>query len=216
MTPTCRIFLVDDHPLVREWLSNLLNQQEDLSVCGEAESAPVALSEIERLRPDVVIVDITLANGSGLELVKDIRQVSPQSLSLVLSMHDEMTYAERALRAGAKGYVSKRHTTRRIISAVREVMAGEISLSDEMKALFAKKYVAGDSKKDVGKLSDRELYVFEMLGRGCETREIADSLKISIKTVQVYCSCIKEKFALSNHTELLREAIQWQQSSQPS
>lgn len=212
MNERLRIFLVDDHPLVREWLTNLINQQSDLMVCGEAESAPVALSEIERLKPDVVIVDITLADGSGLELVKDIKKVSVESISLVLSMHDELTYAERALRAGARGYVSKRDSTRQIVDAIRRVMDGRIFLSDDMKGLMAEKFLGGAAPGDVSLLSDRELDVFQMLGQGKETKEIADSLKISIKTVQVYCSRIKEKFQLANHTELLREAIRWSES----
>lgn len=213
MNERYRIFLVDDHPLVREWLTNLINQQPDLTVCGEAESAPVALGEIGRLKPDVVIVDITLADGSGLELVKDIKRVSAESLSLVLSMHDERTYAERSLRAGARGYVSKRDSTRQIVDAIRRVMEGRIFLSDEMKGLMAERFLGGAVGTDVGLLSDRELHVFQMLGQGRETKEIADSLKISIKTVQVYCARIKEKFQLANHTELLREAIRWDESN---
>lgn len=212
MNERLRIFLVDDHPLVREWLTNLINQQPDLVVCGEAESAPVALSEIEKLKPDVVIVDITLADGSGLELVKDIKKVSVGSISLVLSMHDELTYAERALRAGARGYVSKRDSTRQIVDAIRRVMSGRIFLSDDMKSLMADKFLGGSEPGDIGLLSDRELHVFQMLGQGKETKEIADSLKISVKTVQVYCSRIKEKFQLANHTELLREAIRSNES----
>lgn len=207
-----RIFLVDDHPLVREWLTTLINQQSDLIVCGEAESAPDALSEIERLKPDVVVVDITLADGSGLELVKDIRKVSEGSLTMMLSMHDELTYAERALRAGARGYVSKRDTTRQIIPAIRQVLEGKIYLTSEMKEVMAEKFLGLGNSNGVEQLSDRELLVFQMLGQGRETREIADSLKISIKTVQVYCARIKAKFQLANHTELLRHAIRWSES----
>ncbi|MBX3734327.1 MAG: response regulator transcription factor [Verrucomicrobiae bacterium] len=205
-----RIFLVDDHPLVREWLTTLIEQQEDLVVCGEAGDAPQALQSIERLRPDVVIVDITLPSGSGLELVKDIRCVSPESIPLMLSMHDELTYCERALRAGARGYVSKRDTTRKIITAIREVLQGRLFVSDELRTLMAEKFVSGSAPvSDVRQLSDRELEVFRMLGEGRETREIAETLGLSIKTVQVYCARIKEKFGLANGTELLREAIRW-------
>lgn len=214
MTAAHTIFLVDDHPLVREWLTNLLHQEPDLRVCGEAASAPEAVAAIERLRPSVVVVDITLEDGSGLELLKDIRRVSPRSVSLMLSMHDELTYAERALRAGARGYVTKRETTGKIVAAIREVLAGRIFVSDELKAMIAERMLSGSaSKADVSLLSDRELEVFRMLGQGRETREIAASLKISVKTVQVYFARIKEKYGLAGHNELLREAILWWDSS---
>lgn len=209
-----RIFLVDDHPLVREWLSMLINQQADMCVCGDASSAPEALGQMTELRPDVVIVDITLESGSGLELVKDIRRISPGSICLMLSMHDELTYAERALRAGARGYVTKRDSTKKIIVAIRHVLEGKMFVSDELKTLLSEKFVGGSLPlTDVDGLSDRELEVFGMLGQGKETREIADSLNISIKTVQVYCTRIKEKFHLATHTDLLREAIRWWDSS---
>lgn len=205
-----RIFLVDDHPLVREWLSMLINQQPDLTVCGDAGSAATALQQVEELRPDVVIVDITLESGSGLELVKDIRRVSPASICLMLSMHDELTYAERSLRAGARGYVTKRDSTKKIIVAIRQVLEGKLFVSEELKTLLSEKFLGGGLPlTDVESLSDRELEVFGMLGQGKETREIADSLSISIKTVQVYCTRIKEKFHLATHTDLLREALRW-------
>lgn len=208
------VFLVDDHPLVREWLTNLIHQQPDLQVCGEAGTAPEALREIERLRPAVVIVDITLEDGSGLELVKDIRSVSPRSLPLMLSMHDELTYAERALRAGARGYVTKRESTRKIITAIRQVLEGRIFVSEELQSLLTERLLSGSAEpSQVSLLSDRELEVFQMLGQGRETREIADSLRLSIKTVQVYCARIKEKFGLAGHNELLREAIRWWDAS---
>ncbi|MCW1883467.1 response regulator transcription factor [Luteolibacter flavescens] len=206
---------MDDHPLVREWLTNLINQQEDLIVCGEADTAPAALEAIIGLKPTVAIVDITLVDGSGLELVKDIRKSSPGTWSLVLSMHDERTYAERALRAGARGYVSKRDSTRYIIEAIRRVIAGKIYLSEEMTDLLTEKLAGGRPAGNIGLLSDRELLVFQMLGDGRSTREIGDSLKISIKTVQVYCARVKEKLALANHTELLREAMRWKESGGP-
>lgn len=210
MSEKKRVFLVDDHPLVREWLSTLINQQTDMTVCGDAGTASVALGKIEELKPDIVVVDITLESGSGLELVKDIRRVCPASLSLMFSMHDELTYAERALRAGARGYVTKRDSTKKIIVAIRQVLEGKIFVSDELKTLLAEKFLSGGIPlSDVQELSDRELEVFTMLGQGKDTREIADSLKISIKTVQVYCTRVKEKFGLTNHTELLREAIRW-------
>ena len=205
-----RVFLVDDHPLVREWLTNLVNQQKDLMVCGEAEDAPRALQAIENLQPDVAVVDVTLANGSGIELVKDVKRIAPQVAVVVLSMHDESLYAERALRAGARGYVMKRETTKKIISAIRDVLEGRLHVSEEFKALLTEKLLDGKTGgSPVDGLSDRELEVFRRLGQGQETRRIAEALGISIKTVQVYCARIKEKLGLANATELLREAMRW-------
>lgn len=204
------VFIVDDHPLVREWLTTLITQQADLIVVGEAESAPEALEKIEKLQPDVIIVDITLASGSGLELVKDLRPIVHNSKIIMLSMHDELTYAERALRAGARGYVSKRESTKKMVSAIRQVLEGKLFISDEMKELMTEKFLGGTGGvTTVEELSDRELEVFRMLGQGKDTRDIADQLHISIKTVQVYCARIKEKFKLGTHTDLLREAMRW-------
>jgi DNA-binding NarL/FixJ family response regulator len=204
---------VDDHPLVREWLTTLINQQTDLVVCGEAEDAPRALQAIENLQPDVAIVDITLASGSGLELVKDIKRVAPKVTVVVLSMHDESLYAERVLRAGGRGYVMKRETTKKIITAIRDVLAGRVYVSDEFRTSLAEKLIeGGGGESPIAQLSDRELEVFRQLGQGHETRRIAESLGISIKTVQVYCGRIKEKLNLANATELLREAVRWWES----
>jgi DNA-binding NarL/FixJ family response regulator len=211
------VFLVDDHPLVREWLTNLINQQDDLLVCGEAGDAPEALGKIERLKPDIAIVDITLTSGSGLQLVKDIKVVAPYVKTIVLSMHDEASYAERALRAGARGYVTKCDTTKRIITAVRDVLQGKLFVSNEFKALMAERFLDGGGEKiGIDDLSDRELEVFKMLGQGLGTRQIADSLNLSIKTVQVYCARIKEKQRLPGMSELVREAtLWWQKQSGP-
>jgi DNA-binding NarL/FixJ family response regulator len=205
-----RVFLVDDHPLVREWLTTLINQQKDLVVCGEADDAPRALQAIESLQPDVAVVDVTLASGSGIELVKDLKRVAPKVAVVVLSMHDEALYAERAFRAGARGYVMKRETTRKIIAAIHEVLNGRIYVSEEYRTSLTEKLIqgkAGDSPVDL--LSDRELEVFRRLGQGQETRRIGEALGISMKTVQVYCARIKEKLNLANATELLREAMRW-------
>jgi DNA-binding NarL/FixJ family response regulator len=208
-----RVFLVDDHPLVREWLTTLINQQNDLVVCGEAEDAPRALQAIENLQPDVAIVDITLASGSGLELVRDVKRVAPKVVMVVLSMHDESLYAERVLRAGARGYVMKRETTKKIVAAIRHVLAGRLYVSDEFRASLAEKLIeGGGAESPVDQLSDRELEVFRQLGQGLGTRRIAESLGISIKTVQVYCGRIKEKLNLADATELLREAMRWWES----
>jgi DNA-binding NarL/FixJ family response regulator len=210
-----KIFLVDDHPLVREWLTNLIHQQPDLSVCGEAESAPQALQAVGNLKPDVAIVDISLKSGSGIELIKNIRAIAPEVAVIVLSMHDENLYAERALRAGARGYIMKRETAKKVIAAIRQVLEGKLYLSEGLTAAFAQKFVGGDSTEpSIGQLSDRELEVFQLLGQGYETREIAESLNISMKTVQAFCARIKEKLKLASATELLREAIRWHENQQ--
>ncbi|MEO6786714.1 MAG: response regulator transcription factor [Chthoniobacteraceae bacterium] len=208
--PKRRVFLVDDHPLVREWLTTLINQKDDLAVCGEAETAPPALEAIVKLQPDVAVIDITLAGGSGIELIKDLKRLCPKVAVVVLTMHDESLYAERALRAGARGYVMKRETTKKIIAAIRSVIEGKLYVSDEFKNSVAEKLFDGSAGESaVGQLSDRELEVFRMLGQGVETRRISESLGLSMKTVQAYCGRIKEKLNLANATELLREAVRW-------
>jgi len=212
--PKTRIFLVDDHPLVREWLGNLIHQQADLDVCGEADAAGPALEAIAKLKPDIVIVDIALKDGSGLELLRNLKAVRPAMPSVVLSMHDEQLYAERALRAGARGYIMKREATKNVIEAIRQVREGKLYLSERLKVLFSEKFLGGAPTEGspVEQLSDRELEVFELLGQGCETRQIADTLHISMKTVQAFCARIKEKLKVSTATELLREAIRWHES----
>ncbi len=214
-----RIFLVDDHPLVREWLTNLINQQPGLNVCGEAEGGREALEKILDLRPDIAIVDIALKDSSGIELIKDLRQACPEVAVLVLSMHEEPHYAERALRAGAKGYVMKRETTKKVITAIDQVLAGRLYVSDTVAAAMAAQFVEGKTlatNSPVEQLSDRELEVFEMLGQGRTTRQIAETLHISLKTVQAYCARVKEKLNLSSATELLREAVRWYENSRRS
>jgi len=211
------IVLVDDHPLVREWLTNLIHQQPDLNVCGEAETAPQALEVIGKLKPDVAIVDISLQNSSGIELIKSIKMQQPKVAVIVLSMHDERLYAERALRAGARGYIMKRETTKNIISVIRRVLEGKVYVSDSLSALFTEKFVGGRAvylSSPIEKLSDRELEVFQLLGEGYETRQIAESLHVSIKTVQAFYARIKEKLHLTKSTELLREAILWHENQQ--
>jgi len=207
------ILLVDDHPLVREWLTNLINQQHDLVVCGECGSAPAARQLVAQKKPDIAIVDITLTEGSGIELIKDMRIENPKTAIIVLSMHDESLYAERALRAGARGYVMKRETTKKIITAIRHVLEGKLYVSEKLAAAITERFAGGKTGagSPVEQLSDRELEVFQMLGQGMETRQIAESLHISMKTVQVYCARIKEKLNLSTATELLREAVRWQE-----
>ena len=209
-----RIFLVDDHPLVREWLGHLINRQTDLVLCGEAGDASEAMREIRRRAPDAVVVDISMGGSSGIELVTEIKLAFPKIAVLVLSMHEDSTYVERALRAGALGYVAKRETTAKIVAAIRQVLRGQYFLSGPLALAITRKYVERPARVDLSpaeRLSNRELEVFEMLGRGFETRRVAEELHISMKTVQAYCARIKEKLQLNNATELLREAILWDQ-----
>jgi len=211
-----RIFLVDDHPLVREWLTNLINQQPGLRVCGEAENGQEARERIFDLRPDVAIVDISLKDSSGIELIKDLKRGCPEVAVLVLSMHEEPHYAERALRAGARGYVMKRETTKKVITAINQVLAGKLCVSETVAAAMASQFVEGKTlatNSPVEQLSDRELEVFEMLGQGRTTRQIAETLHLSLKTVQAYCARVKEKLNLTSATELLREAVRWQENA---
>lgn len=215
--PRARIFLVDDHPLVREWLTNLIHQQSDLIVCGEAETASQALLGIAESEPDLAVVDISLEGTSGIELIKSVRALRPPVPIIVLSMHDEDLYAERALRAGARGYIMKRETATRIIVAIRQVLQGKLYLSERLMASFAEKFVDGRvpaGRPSVDLLSNRELEVFQLLGQGYETRQIAERLQVSMKTVQAFCARIKEKLDLGNATELLREAIRWHEDWQ--
>ena len=210
------IFLVDDHPLVREWLSNLIHEQPDLAVCGEAESGPEALQAILAAKPDVAIVDISLKDSSGIELIKNLKQTCPTVSVLVLSMHEESHYAERALRAGARGYVMKRETTRKVIAAIRQVLEGKLAISESIATALAAQFVEGKgpaTQSLAELLSDRELEVFELLGQGRGTRQIAEVLRVSVKTVQAYCARIKEKLSLASATELLREAVRWYEST---
>ena len=213
MRQKIKILLVDDHPLVREWLTNLLNQQSDFQVGGEAANAPEALRLIEAIKPDIAIVDISLASGSGIELIKSIKAGQSRMAVLVLSMHDEMLYAERALRAGAGGYIMKSEATQKVIQAIRTILAGEIYVSARVSASMAQKFIGGKSGHSVEQLSDRELEVFQLLGRGLSTRQISEHLHVGFKTVQGYTARIKEKLSLANINELMREAIRWHESS---
>jgi len=207
-----RIFIVDDHPLVREWLGNLLRQQPDFEVCGQAEDAAGALVAMAAQAPDVAIVDLLLKGGSGLDLIKDIRLRHPQTAVIVLSMYEEIYYAERALRAGALGYITKRESTTRIVEAIRQVRAGRVYGSAELLARLAERMIGRSPPPPQGAmamLSDREIEVFQRLGRGQATRRIATELSVSIKTVQAYCARIKGKLNLASASELMREAVRW-------
>ncbi len=208
---------MDDHPLVLEWLTNLINQQKDLVVCGQAENAAQALAGIAEKAPKLVIVDISLNAASGLELIKDLRVQHPSASPLVLSMHEEELYAERAMRAGARGYVKKRETSKNILAAIRRVLEGGIYISEKLSNSMALKFLKGQEgvgvpSSRVEELSDRELQVFQLLGQGRSTSQIAGELHLSLKTVQGYCIGAKEKLGLSTAAELVREATLWQAS----
>ena len=202
-----RVFLVDDHPLVREWLANVINQQSDLTVCGESEGRENCVEAIEKKKPHVAVVDLSLRDGSGFDLIAEIKQHVPHVEVIVLSMHSSSLYARKALRAGASGYVVKRETTKQICKAIREVLNGAIYVSKEI-ALPSESRTA-EENVDLSQLSDRELEIFECLGRGHPTRQIADKLGISIKTVQVHCGHIREKLGLPGATELYTVAVRW-------
>ena len=212
-----KILLVDDHPLVREWLANLINEEADLEVCGQAGNAREALDLIGKLSPRMAVVDISLEGGSGLELIKDIKAQHPKVNTIVLSMHDETLYAERAMRAGAAGYVMKREATGKVLDALRAVLAGGLFFSNAVNARLAQKLVqgAGDQPAVVASLSDRELEVFQLLGRGLNTRQISEQMNVSFKTVQAYCARIKEKLNLTNINELIFHAVRWHESQSP-
>jgi len=217
MPDKIKILLVDDHPLVREGLGNLIRQQPDFEICGEAGTEPEALELVRTVQPAVAIVDISLETGSGIELIKGIKALYPDVTVLVLSMHDESLYAERALRAGARGYIMKREAATKIIQGIRSVLAGQLYVSDKIIAAMSEKYVAGGpaaGASPVEQLSNRELEVFQLLGLGHNTRQIAEHLHVGFKTVQAYCARIKEKLQLANANELLREAVRWHESQQ--
>ena len=214
MAQNKQVFLVDDHPLVREWLTNLINQQADLAVCGEAGNASAALSAIAAGQADLAIVDLNLANSSGIELIKNLKELHPEVPVLVLSMHDESLYAERVFRAGARGYVNKRETAQKVVEAIRRVLDGKLYLSDKSAEILAGRTIRGQTanRSAIELLSDRELEVFDKLGQGIGTRQIAEDFHVSVKTIQEYCARIKDKLNLNNATELLREAVRWRES----
>ena len=209
------VFLVDDHSIVRRGLEQLISQEPDLVVCGQAEDGQSALAAMKKLAPDVAIVDLSLAGESGLELIKNIKARYPKVAVLVLSMHDETFYAERVLRAGARGYVMKMQVANQVLVAIRRILRGEVYLSDPMSAKILRKAVGGladSARSSVERLSDRELEVFQLIGIGLGTRHIADRISRSVKTVEAYREHIKRKLDLKDATELNQAAIQWLQS----
>lgn len=209
---TCRILIVDDHPVVRAGYRGLLEHEPGVRVCGEAEDVHEAMRLAEQLAPDIVIVDLSLRGGSGLDLLKRLRASLPGARAIVASMHEEADFADRALAAGAVGYVSKIEPGDTILHAVRRVMQGRVFVSPAVsERMLERLTVRGSvrSAEPVGALSDRELEVFEAIGRGRTTRSIAEELRLSIKTIETHRENIKRKLGLANHTELIRRAWQW-------
>jgi DNA-binding NarL/FixJ family response regulator len=209
-----KVFIVDDHPVFRDGLSGLIEREDDLTVCGQAHEGSAALSAIERLKPEVALVDIGLPGRSGLELIKDLRKVRPETLVLVISMHDEGLYAERVLRAGGRGYVMKQEGPERILQAIRDVLDGRISVSGKMSARFLETLADGQEKSGspIGRLSDRELEILRFVGLGRDSHEIATLLNLSPKTVDAHRTNIRLKLGLKNHTELISYAARWLES----
>jgi DNA-binding NarL/FixJ family response regulator len=207
-----KVFLVDDHPIVRQGLALLINGEADLAVCGEADGGFAALQMVGELHPDILVLDISLNGPDGIELLKTIRIRDSELPVLILSMHDESTYAERALRAGANGYIMKQEATDKVLTAIRRILHGEVYLSDRLTNRMLQHFICGTvSSKDspLANLSDRELEVFRLIGEGRGTRQIADELHISVKTVESYQGHIKEKLYLRNARELVQRAIEW-------
>jgi DNA-binding NarL/FixJ family response regulator len=208
----CRVLLIDDHPIVRQGLALLIDREGDLSVCGEADGAHSAFHAIETLRPDLVVLDISLSGPDGLDVLKEIRMKTASLPVLILSMHDESIYAERAMRAGANGYIMKQEATEKVLVAIRRILQGEVYLSDRLTNTMLQQYVRGVSPTKMSplvSLTDRELEVFRLIGEGHGTRQIADELHLSVKTIESYQAHIKEKLVLRNARELVQHAIEW-------
>jgi DNA-binding NarL/FixJ family response regulator len=207
------VLIVDDHPIVRHGLGELIARQPDLQVCGEAADSSEALQKVEANRPDVAVVDITLDGDNGIELIGQIQALYPEVKILVSSMHDEKTFAGRALRAGALGYINKRESIRKVIDAVRQVLRGEIYLSPKMANQLLHRAAVGEplDNDPMESLSNRELEVFEMIGQGMNTRQIAHKLGLSPRTIETHRKNIKTKLGLQNSPQLSRSAFQWVQ-----
>ena len=214
-----RVLIVDDHPMMRQGLAQLIEAEPDLSVCGEAETAGKAVEAIAALKPDLVLVDISLPDRSGLELIKDFQSVQPGLPVLVISMHDESLYAERVLRAGGRGYIMKQEGGRKLMQAVRQVLGGQIYVSEKMSALILEVFSGRreeTERSQVGKLTDREFEVFQLIGQGKGTKEIATGLRLSPKTVEVHRINIKHKLQLKTAPELIRYAVRWVETGSAS
>jgi DNA-binding NarL/FixJ family response regulator len=213
-----RVFIVDDHPMMRQGLAQLVNHERNLHVSGEAQTAAQALDVIAAEPPDLVLLDISLPDKSGLELIKDLHALHPKLPMLVVSMHDELVFAERVLRAGARGYIMKQEGGRRMMEAIRRVLGGNIWVSEQMSAKILEAFSGQRPESDrspIERLSDREFEVFQLLGEGRSTREIAERLHLSAKTVEVHRIHIKEKLQLKTSAELIRHAVCWMEAQSP-
>lgn len=205
-----RLLLIDDHPIMRHGLAQLIRAEDGLDVCGEAGNARDGLASVEKLKPDLVVIDLTLPDKNGLELLKDIQALHPGTLCLVLSMHDEAMYGERALRAGARGYIMKEAAADHLITAARKVLSGGIYVSDSMTSRMMEQVVGHRAKAaSLESLTDRELEVLEMIGQGVATKHIAERLCISVRTVEAHRAHIKDKLAITEGAALVRYAVQW-------
>ncbi len=210
--PKTRVLLVDDHPILRAGLRKLIDHEPDMMVCGEAEEGPKAFELAGTVQPDVAVIDISLKGSNGIELIKNLKARYPDLPTLVLSMHDESLYAERALRAGSRGYIMKEEAIEQVLVAIRRALAGEIFLSDRMKSKMIQQMASGRGKvvsSPIEQLTDRELEVFRLIGEGCSTRQIAGQLHLSVRTVEAYREYIKAKLGLKNATELVQHAFHW-------
>ena len=207
-----RVLIVDDHPMTRAGLVHVINHEPDLVVCAEAENAADALGAVDACEPDLVLADITLPGKSGLELVKDIKAIRPRLPILVISMHDESLYAERVLRAGARGYITKHEGGKKLMQAIRHVLRGQIYVSEKMSAHILETFSGGHTasvRSLIAQLSDREFEVFELLGEGLSARKIAERLHLSTKTVDVHRANIKAKLVIKTTPELISYAARW-------
>ncbi len=205
-----KILIIDDHPLVRTGFAQLIGDCPDLEVCGEAGDMAEALKQIDATSPDLAIIDLSLAGGSGLDLIEHIKSRGTDILMLVASMHDETLYAERVLAAGARGYINKQEAQDRIIQAIRQVLAGKVYLSQQMTERLLSGMVDSNSeRRDIDALSNRELQVFELIGRGVTTSQMAEQLNLSTKTIETHQAHIKKKLGLGSAHELTQRAIRW-------
>jgi DNA-binding NarL/FixJ family response regulator len=214
-SPRKQILIVDDHPMMRQGLAQLIALEPDLAVCGEAENAGGALDALGNLKPDLVLADISLPGKNGLELIKDFQTIRPGLPVLVISMHDESLYAERVLRAGGRGYIMKQEGGKKLMQAIRQVLDGKIYVSEKMSANILEIFSgrrAGAESSPLEKLTDREFEIFQLIGQGQGTREIAEKLHLSIKTVDAHRANIKAKLKLNSATELVRYAVRWAES----
>lgn len=212
MSKDLRIYIVDDHPLMRKGMAMTLDSEMGFTVCGQAVSAEDAMKEIQSLKPDVAVVDISLPGMSGIELIKHLLGFLPDLKILVVSRHDEELYAERAIRAGAKGYLMKLEAGDTIVSAIRQIMNGGLFLSNKIGSKIIMKLTSGqqhDADNPLGILSDRELEVFELTGRGLSTKEIAERLFVSVKTIESYRARIKDKLQITTANDFIRRAVKW-------